>query len=501
MLPSANRDATAHPTTARIINTLQNTAGGVRTRASRDRTPDLCVIGAGSGGLSVAAAAAALGVSVVLIEKHKMGGDCLNTGCVPSKALIAVAKRAYQIRTSASMGIRAREPEIDFKHVRSYIQGVIGKIAPNDSVARFEAMGVEVIQAAGRFVDKSTVEAGDVLVRARRFVVATGSSPSIPTIPGLNDVPYLTNESIFNLDQPVGHLIVVGGGAIGVELAQAYRRLGARVSIVEDRMALAKDDPELTLVALRCLRAEGITILENAKVDRVTGRPGAIEVHAGDTRIVGTHLLVATGRKPNVDGLGLLAAGIKSGPRGIEVGSSLRTSNRRVYAIGDVTGAQFTHVANHHAGIVVRRALFRLPARVKVDQLPRVTFTDPEIAQVGLTETEARAAHGKVVIYRWPYLDNDRAVADHVENGLIKVVCDKRGIILGAGIVGAQAGELIQLWSLALSRGLNIKAMTNCISPYPTLGEISKRAAYGALASDARRPAVQKLLALLRKFG
>lgn len=497
-----------HAQTAAYIGPTNTLANPIASHRARQvvRTPDLCVIGAGSGGLSVAAAAAALGVSVVLIEKHKMGGDCLNYGCIPSKALIASAKRAQQVRTSAVFGVAAREPDIDFAQVRAHVSGVIAQIAPNDSVERFTALGVEVIKASGRFINAKTVEAGDTLVRARRFVIASGSSPAVPEIPGLATVPYFTNESIFDLDQRVGHLVILGGGAIGIELAQAYRRLGAQVTILEADRALAKDDPELTAVALKRLRAEGVVLNEGATVRKISGRAGAIAIEFGNAATVGsvtgTHLLIAAGRKPNIDGLGLQAAGIKATARGIAVNGGLLTSNRRVYAIGDVTGgAQFTHVANYHASIVIRRALFRLPSRVDVDQFPRVTFTDPEIAQVGLTEAEARARGGKPAIYRWPFRDNDRAAAECCADGLIKVVCDGRGRIVGAGIAGPNAGELIQVWSLALSQRLKIGAMTQWTAPYPTLGEISKRAAFGALAEQARRPIVRKLLSILRKFG
>ena len=481
-------------------------AAPAKAAASTLRTPDLCVIGAGSGGLSVAAAAAALGVSVVLIEKHKMGGDCLNTGCVPSKALIAAARRAHEMRTSAAFGVTAKDVTVDFSAVQAHIQSVIAAIAPNDSVERFTALGVEVIQAAGRFIDRQTVDAGDVLVRARRFVIATGSSPAIPAIPGLDSVPYFTNESIFNISEPVGHLIVIGGGPVGLELAQAHRRLGAKVTVLESATALAKDDPELSAVAIHALRAEGVDIREGSKVASVNGGPGMVSVRAdsgaGVASLNGTHLLIAAGRKPNIDGLGLEAAGITSDARGIKVSDGLVTSNRRVFAIGDVTGGlQFTHVANAHAGIVIRRALFRLPAKVQLGQVPWVTFTDPEVAQVGLPEADARARGGKIVVYRWPFHENDRAQAERTPHGLVKVVCAPNGRILGAGIAGAHAGELIQIWSLAIAQGLKIDAMTAWIAPYPTLGEVSKRAAFISLAAKARQPRVRNLLSFLRKFG
>ena len=477
-----------------------------RTAAKKTLTPDLCVIGAGSGGLSVAAAAAALGVSVVLIEKHKMGGDCLNSGCVPSKALLAAAHRAQVFRASADFGINAAEPVVDFKRIQRHVRSVIDAIAPNDSVERFTALGVQVIQAAGRFIDKRTVEAGDIQIRARRFVVATGSSPSVPPIPGLDGVPYFTNETIFNVAHAIGHLIIIGGGPIGLELAQAHRRLGAKVTVLEGLKALGKDDPELTAVALKALREEGIDIREDTKVERILMRGETIEVatSGGQARetVSGTHLLVATGRKPNIEGLGLAAAGIKADRGWIGVSDGLVTSNSRVFAIGDVVGGlQFTHVANYHASVVIKRALFRVPARVNKDQVPWVTFTDPEIANAGLTEPAARERKLKVNVYRWPYHENDRAQAERTTRGLVKVITSSSGKILGAGIVGAHAGELIQIWSLAVSQGLKIGAMTRWVSPYPTLGEISKRAAFTSIAGAARSPAVRKLLSFLRKFG
>ncbi len=518
-----------------IISTKQTNSGSLRAaelqtpqasgvlagNANRDeplrhrkalKQPDLCVIGAGAGGLSVAAAAAALGVSVVLIEKHEMGGDCLNYGCVPSKALIAAAQRVQAMRTSSQFGVSARTVDVDFTQVRAHIRGVVDEIKPNDSAERFAAMGVDVIHDTARFIDRKTVETSDFLVRARRFVIATGSAPHIPAISGLAAVPFWTNETIFDNDQPVGHLLVLGGGVVGLEIGQAYRRLGAQVTILEKGQALANDDPELAAVVKRSLTQEGIGVIEGASVRDISGRAGAIRVayHIGSRsdadsashHITGTHLFVATGRKPNIDNLGLDAAAVRSTPRGISVMSSLRSSNRRVYAIGDVAGgAQATHIANHHASVVVRSALFRLPARVAVDRFPRVTFTDPELAYVGLTEAEARVRCGKVAVYRAPFCDNDRAMAEREGHGMIKVVCDHRGAILGAGIVGNNAGELIHVWSLALSQRLKIGAMGQWIAPYPTYGELSRRVALMALADQARRPIVRKLLSFLRKFG
>lgn len=478
----------------------------MRSTDKQEMDVDICVIGAGSGGLSVAAAAAAFGQRVVLIEKGKMGGDCLNYGCVPSKAMIAAGRRAHQMRTSRPFGIMPVEPSVDPQAVHDHVHQVIAAIAPNDSVERFQGLGVTVIQAPGRFVDKKTVAAGDHRIRARRFVVATGSSPVVPPIPGLSETPYFTNETLFDNTERIDHLIVIGGGPIGMELAQAHRRLGARVSVLEGLRALGKDDPEMTTIVLEHLRGEGIEIREGAKVTKVEGSPGDIRVTVGEGSqsdvVSGTHLLLAVGRKPNTDGLGLDVAGIAFDKRGITVSNGLVTSNPKVYAIGDVTGGlQFTHVANYHAGIVIRRVLFRLPAKVDTTVIPWVTYTDPELAHVGLSEAQAQERHGKVSVLRWPYHENDRAQAERATSGHVKVVCDRKGRILGATIVGEHAGELIQMWALAISQKMAIKAMTGFISPYPTFSEVNKRAAYRFYAGAPGSPLVRKVIGALAKLG
>lgn len=469
--------------------------------------PDICVIGAGSGGLTVAAAAASFGVGVVLIEKGRMGGDCLNYGCVPSKALIAAARRAHAFTNASAFGIADAEPDVNFARVMRHVEGVIAAIAPNDSVERFTAMGVQVIQAEARFKDARTVVAGDTEIRARRFVVATGSSPAVPPIPGLDAVPYFTNETIFERTRLPSHLVVIGGGPIGVELAQAHRRLGARVTVVEGKTALGKEDPEIAALALEHLRRESVDLRQDTTIARVDrhGRTGVrlhLEGPAGGETLDGTHLLVATGRAPNLEALDLKKAGIAHGRAGIRVSARLRTTNRRVYAIGDVAGGlQFTHVANYHAGLVLRAILFRLPARENRHIVPRVTFTDPEIAHVGMTEAEARGSHKRLRILRWPYAENDRAQAEHATEGLIKIVTDRKGRILGASIVGANAGEMIHFWALAVAKGMGVRDIAAYVAPYPTLSEIGKRAAITYFLDATRRPAVRRLIRALRVFG
>jgi pyruvate/2-oxoglutarate dehydrogenase complex dihydrolipoamide dehydrogenase (E3) component len=471
-------------------------------------TPDLCIIGAGSGGLSVAAVAASLGVPVVLIEKGKMGGDCLNAGCVPSKALIAAGKRAEVFRSSAAFGIKAQRPGIEFYQVNDHVHGVIAAIAPNDSRERFTGLGVRVIEGEARFQDAETVVVGDRFeIKARRFIVATGSVPAIPPIAGLDQTPYLTNETVFEMRERPKHLIVVGGGPIGLELAQAFRRLGSDVTVLEAAEPLAKEDPECAAVVLDRLMREGVTIRSGVTIARVKRVRSKIEIvvvgeKQGEETLEGSDLLVAAGRRPALDGLGLDAAGIAHDASGIVVDKRLRSTNKRVYAIGDVAGSvQFTHAANYHAGLVIRHALFRLPIKVDVGSIPRVTFTDPELAHVGMSEDEARQRVKSIRVLRWPYHENDRAQAERETLGHIKVVTDKKGKILGATIVGASAGELITAWTLAISQGLNIRAFAGIVVPYPTLSEIGKRAAISFFTPRLNGPWVRRILGFLQRFG
>jgi pyruvate/2-oxoglutarate dehydrogenase complex dihydrolipoamide dehydrogenase (E3) component len=445
-------------------------------------TADLCVIGAGSGGLAVAAGAVQMGADVVLVEKGRMGGDCLNYGCVPSKSLIAAGKAAQTIRTAGRFGVNGHEPAIDFAAVHDHVKGVIAAIAPHDSEERFTGLGVKVLRAPARFVGPSAVEVEGARVEARRFVVATGSAPAVPPVPGLAEAPHLTNETIFDLTERPEHLIVLGGGPIGCELAQAHRRLGARVTVLELFSILPKDDPAAVEVVRRHLVEEGIDLREHVEVERIEreGNGIAVTIKEADTqqRLVGSHLLVAAGRRANVADLGLEAAGVEYSPTGIKVDDRLRTTNKRIYAIGDVAGGlQFTHMAAYHAGIVIRNALFRLPAKVDARAVPWVTYTEPELAHVGLTELAAKDRGLEVEALMWPFDENDRAQAERATDGFVKVLLGQGGRIVGATIVGDRAGELIQPWVLALAQGLKIGAMAQFIAPYPTLGEASKRAA------------------------
>jgi pyruvate/2-oxoglutarate dehydrogenase complex dihydrolipoamide dehydrogenase (E3) component len=469
--------------------------------------PDICVIGGGSAGLSVAAGAAQLGAETVLIEAGAMGGDCLNYGCVPSKALLAAAKAATLHRHAAGFGVAFQPPQIDLARVQAHIAATIAAIAPHDSVERFEGLGVTVLRSWARFLDERTVEAGDTHVQARRFVLATGSSAFVPPVAGIEQVPYLTNETVFEHIAEARDLIVLGGGPIGVELAQGFARLGAKVQLVEMARLLPRDDAEAVELVRASLLRDGVALHEGSTASDVQ-RAGdrirlAIRDPKGETRwLEGAHLLVAVGRKPRVEKLGLDLAGIAATPKGIEVDGGVRTTNRRVYAIGDCNGGPaFTHVAGHQAGLVIRSALFRLPARFDVRALPWVTYCDPELAQIGLTEEAARREHGNVVVTRQPVAGNDRARTERLEEGFLKIVSDRRGRALGVTIVGAQAGESLAPWCLAMARNLKLSALAGLMLPYPTLSELGKRAAGQFYAPKLFSPATRGLVRVLRWFG
>ena len=440
---------------------------------------DLCIIGGGSGGLSVAAGAVQMGAKVVLLEGHKMGGDCLNYGCVPSKALIASAKQAHLPIKGAAYGVQEVWPKVDYAAAKDHVADVIATIAPVDSVERFEGLGVQVIQEFGRFISKTEVQAGDTIIEARRFVVATGSGPFVPPIDGIDSVEVHTNETIFDLREKPEHLIVVGGGPIGMEMAQAHVRLGCKVTVIEGARAMGNDDPELAAIVLDNLRAEGVEIVEEAQAERISGQDGQITVHTPKGDFTGSHLLMAVGRKVNIDKLDLDAGGVAHDRRGLKVGPDLRSmTNKRVYAAGDVAGGlQFTHVAGYHAGVLIRSLLFGLPARQKTDHIPWATYTDPELAQVGLTEAQARKKHGPALeVVRFDFHHNDRLIAERKTKGLIKVMVVK-GRPVGASIVGHLAGELIGMWAMAIANNLKMSAIANTVLPYPTISEINKRAA------------------------
>lgn len=397
---------------------------------------DICIIGAGAGGLSVAAGAAQMGATVALVESGKMGGDCLNYGCVPSKSLLAAAKTAQVIRTAEPFGIHSTEPEINFAKVMAYVHEVIKTISTTkDSIERFTKLGVKVIQAQGKFIDAKTLQAGETAISARRFVVATGSSPAIPSILGLDKVSFYTNETIFNLTKKPEHLIIIGGGPIGCELGQAFLMLGSKVTILDVNTILAHDEPDLVEILKTHLLTQGLAIYEQVKINSIRQNTNQIEVmleiNGHQQTITGSDLLVATGRHANINDLNLESAAVRYTDKGIVVNSKLQTSNKRIYAIGDVTGKyQFTHVANYQAGIVLQNILFRVPAKVNYRALPWVTYTEPELAHVGLSSEEANKRYSRTKTLTWDYSEIDRALAEHKTLGKIKVVASKEGKFL-----------------------------------------------------------------------
>jgi pyruvate/2-oxoglutarate dehydrogenase complex dihydrolipoamide dehydrogenase (E3) component len=440
---------------------------------------DICIIGGGSGGLSIAAGAVQMGAKVVLLEGHKMGGDCLNYGCVPSKALIASAKQAYAMSHGAPYGVGEVEAQVDYAAAKDHVHDVIATIAPVDSVERFEGLGVHVISEFGTFISKTEVKAGDNIIEARRFVVSTGSGPFVPPIPGLDTVKHYTNEDIFDLREKPKHLIVIGGGPIGMEMAQAHRRLGCEVTVIEGAKAFGKDDPEMAAFVLEKMKDEGINIVEEAQAEKISGKGDAITVHTPKGDFTGSHLLMAVGRKVNTDKLDLDAGGIANDRSGLKVGPDLRSiTNKKVYAAGDVAGGlQFTHVAGYHAGVLIRSMLFGLPSKQRTDHIPWATYTDPELAQVGLTEAQAKSKFGaSLEVVRFDFHHNDRLIAERKNKGLINVMVVK-GRPVGASIAGHMAGELIGMWAMAIANKMKMSAIANTVLPYPTVSEVNKRAA------------------------
>ena len=465
---------------------------------------DLAVIGAGAAGLSVTAVAAQLGLKVALIERDRMGGDCLNAGCVPSKALLAAAHAADAARGAARFGLRLPEPGIDWDAVRAHVHRAIAAIAPMDSETRFRALGATVLRGEARFVAPDALAVDGRRLTARRIVVAAGSSAVVPPIPGLDRVPYLTNASLFDLAAKPEHLLILGGGPIGLEMADAFAGLGCHVSVIEAATIAGREDSELVAGLRAALSARGVQLLEGVTVSAV--EPGPIVVLADGRRIAGSHLLIAVGRRPNLRALDLPAGNVRSGPAGIATDRGLRSlTNRRVFAVGDIADPQgigpraFTHVAACHAAIVIRRALFRLPARLDYRALPRVTYTNPELAQAGMTEAEARAAGQPLSILRWPLAENDRAVAEGDTAGLVKlVVAGNR--VLGAGILAPHAGEMIGLWGLAIAQRTKLSALAALIVPYPTRAEAGKRAVISLFATRLFAPRTKLLVRLLTRL-
>ena len=454
---------------------------------------DLAVIGAGAAGLSVTAAAAQLGLRVALIERDRMGGDCLNAGCVPSKALLAASHAAAAAGRAGRFGIRLPEPQIDWDAVAAHVHGAIAAIAPMDSVARYRALGATVMQGEARFLDPGALSVDGKRLTARRVVIAAGSRPAMPPIPGLQSAAPLTNETIFAQMSRPSHLLVLGGGPLGLEMAAAHAALGCRVTLVEQASIAGTEDPELVDALRRALGRQGVAIREGTRV--VAAEAGPTLVLADGERIGGSHLLVAAGRRPNLEALALDAGNVRAGPHGIATDGGLRSlTNRRVYAAGDIADPAglgpraFTHVGAYHATIIVRRAIFRLPARLDYAALPRVIHAAPELAQAGMTEAEACDAGMKPRVLRWPMAENDRAIVEQDTAGMVKLVV-ARGRVVGAGILAPHAGEMIGLWALAIAARVRLSVLAGLVLPYPTRAEAGKRAAGSLYAAALFCPA------------
>ena len=465
---------------------------------------DLIVIGAGAAGLSVTASAAQLGARVALIERGKMGGDCLNSGCVPSKALLAAAHAARAVRRAERFGVVAGNPVIDWNRLRAHVQGAITAIAPMDSAARYRGLGATVIAGEARFVAPDVVAVDGQRLSAKRFVIAAGSRAAVPRVEGLDTMPYWTNESLFDLTERPDHLLILGGGPVGLEMVDAFAGLGCRVTLVEATRIAGGHDDELVDGLRQALLAHGVVLHEGVPVARV--EPGPVLVLADGTRLAGSHLLVAAGRVPDLEALDLPAGNIRAGARGVMVDRGLRSvSNKRVFAAGDIADPEgmgpraFTHVATYHAGLLLRRLLFRLPARLDDAALPRVIYTAPELAQTGLTESEANARGLSVQLLRWPMCDNDRAVAEADAAGLVKLVV-RGNRVLGAGILAPNAGEMINQWSLAITQRTPLSALAGEVVAYPTRSEAGRRAAGMGFAARLLSPRTKSLVRLLLRL-
>jgi len=469
---------------------------------------DLAIIGAGSAGLSAAAGAAQLGRSVVLFEAEDMGGDCLNTGCVPSKAIIAAGKAAQSFREASRYGVENQAPEVNFDAVKAHIQGVIATIEPHDSQERFEGLGATVIREHARFTGRDTLESETHSVKAKRIIIASGSRASAPPIPGLEDVPYLTNETIWSVKSQPKHLLVIGAGPIGIELGQAFRRLGSDVTIVDIAAPLGRNEPEHASALVKALEDEGVIFHAPAKTKaiRKSGRSIVIELEDG-SELKGSHLLVAAGRAPNVNDLNLEAAGVEYDRRGVETDANLRTSNPKVFAAGDVAKGKggLTHAAGYHASVLIKAFYFMPPFLNRImakanGTIPASIYSEPELANIGMSEADAKDAGIDYRVTFAEFSGNDRAIAERHTQGSVKIIASKKGKILGASILGESAGDMIQIIGLAMAQGVKMSGLAQTIPPYPTRAEAVKRAASAFYTDALFSSKTRKLAGLLTKF-
>jgi pyruvate/2-oxoglutarate dehydrogenase complex dihydrolipoamide dehydrogenase (E3) component len=439
---------------------------------------DIIAVGGGAAGLVTAAGAAGLGARVALIEQNRMGGECLWTGCVPSKALLAAARVAATARDGGRFGIDVAETRVNFERVMTHVRNAQQAIAPNDSPDRFRGLGVDVLQGTATFVDRSTLRVNNQSISARHIVIATGSQPAVPRIPGIDAVPYLTNENVFELTELPASLVVIGGGAGGVELAQAFALLGSKVTLIEsDPRILRSEDEEVAELLATRLRRDGVVIQAAATVQSVATIGADVQVTTSLGTFTASALLIATGRKANTDALQLDAVGVAQDHNGVRVDKYLRTNVRNIWAIGDVVAGtpRFTHVADYQARLVLRNALF--PGRSAADyaSVPWAIYTQPELAHIGLTEAEARARYGEHVrVWRKPLSELDRAIADGLTEGLLKIVTDPKGKILGGHMLGAQASTVLGEIALAMKTGVPLGKLSGIMHAYPTYPEAIK---------------------------
>ncbi len=462
---------------------------------------DIIAVGGGAAGLVTAAGAAGLGARVALIERGRMGGECLWTGCVPSKALLAAARAAARARAAKRYGIEVGEPRVDFARVMAHVRAAQQAIAPNDSPERFRGLGVDVFQGTATFVDRSTLRVNDRELKTRNIVIATGSRPVVPPIPGIEKVAYLTNENVFELEQLPASLVVLGGGAVGVELAQAFALLGSRVTLLEaGSRILQSEDDEIADLALDRLRRDGIVVHTAAGAQQIGNAAEGVQVATSQGTFTASALLVAAGRHANSDTLQLENAGVAHDENAVHVDPYLRTNVKSIWAVGDVTGApRFTHVADYQARLVLRNALF--PGRSAADYrtVPWAIYTQPELAHVGLTEGQAREQHGAVQVWRKAFDELDRAIADGETEGLVKIIADGKGRILGAHIFGAHASTLLGEVALAMKTNVKLSQLSGIMHAYPTYPEAAKhigdayvRAGFKGLARRAANWVVQR---------
>jgi len=436
---------------------------------------DIAIIGAGSAGLSLAAGAAQLGLKVALIEKAKMGGDCLNYGCVPSKSFLSAAKKVWRNRQNEFL--KTEKAELNFEKVMAHVQQVINTIAPNDSQERFEGLGVKLIKAKAEFIDRKTLKAGEDLIKAKKMVIATGSKPLIPEITGLEKIKYYTNESIFSIKHLPEHLIILGAGPMGAELAQAFCFLGSKVSLVSRDTLLAREDKECTTVLREQLQKNGVILYELTKIESIMKSGSNVTVNFIDnSSIEGSELLIATGRHVDLTELKLDKAGVSYSEYGVDVDKRLRTNVKNIYAMGDAIGEfQYTHAANYDAGILLKNLCFKIPAKVNYNAMPRVTYTYPELAHVGMATDGVNEKKYQLSIL--DFSENDRAQCESLTIGKIRVVTDKKGYIKGVSMIAANAGELILPWIMAIRENKSLRSFTDVTVPYPTLSESSKAVA------------------------